>query len=194
MLTTIDLSSLRKLADKSLSEFSLACKQVKQEKLSLQEAKETVSATEQSQIIIQEVAQEVQQSCHKQIAEVVTRCLEAVFPDDPYQFVIHFHQKRGRTEAELVLVRDGQEMNPLKATGGGVVDLVSFALRLSCLVLSHPRKRKLLVLDEPFSMVSKEYRQGIRQLIEQLSTDLGVQIIMVTHSQEFRIGNVVEVQ
>ena len=186
------LIDLRRKADRLLGEYVLASRQIKQERESLQEATESVSAALEAQQVIQGVAQEVQQRAHNRISEVVSRCLEAVFGEEAYGFFIKFHQKRGKTEAELVLVRDGQEMNPLKSTGGGVVDICSLSLRLACLVLSVPKKRQFLALDEPAKHLSKQYRPAVRQLIQALSHEMGIQFLLITHSDELRIGSVVE--
>ncbi|MCH8068353.1 MAG: ATPase, partial [Candidatus Marinimicrobia bacterium] len=73
----------------------------------------------------QQVAQNIQQQAHDQIAGVVTRCLQAVF-DDSYEFHIDFERKRGRTEAQLYFSRNGNRLDPMSASGGGCVDLASF--------------------------------------------------------------------
>jgi DNA repair exonuclease SbcCD ATPase subunit len=143
--------------------------------------------------VAREVAQQVQEEAHAKISDIVSHALSAVF-DQPYSFKIRFEQKRGRTEAVLVFDRDGVEIDPLTAAGGGVVDVASFALRLSALLLSRPQRRKLLVMDEPFKMLSQEYRPRLKALLETLAKDLGVQMVMVTHDPELRIGAVHEVR
>lgn len=110
-----------------------------------------------------------------------------------YQFRIEFGRKRGRTEARLLFVRDGEEIDPISASGGGVVDVTAFALRLACLILTRPAVRRLIVLDEPFKHLSAEYRVRVRSMLEGLAEQMDTQIILVTHSTEFHIGKVVEV-
>ena len=144
-----------------------------------------------AQGLVQAVAQQIQQQAHNRIASVVSRALEAVF-DEPYEFCINFEQKRGRTEAGLVFVRDGMEVDPMTASGGGVVDVAAFALRLSCLMLHRPPLRRLLILDEPFKFVSAEYRGRLRVLLDTLSKEMGVQMLMVTHILELKAGKVID--
>lgn len=155
-------------------------------------AEGTLDATEAAQAVLQDVAQAVQQEAHRRIAGVVSRCLSQVF-DDPYEFDIIFDRKRGRTEARLVFRRNGLEVDPLTASGGGVVDVAAFALRLACLVLTRPQVRPLVVLDEPFKFVSAQYRDRVRSMLEQLADDMGVQFLMVTHIPELVCGHVVQV-
>lgn len=185
------LKKYRTRVNAYLADYNLAAKQAKEEKEALIEAEEQLASIEEAQSIIQQIAQKVQQHAHRQIASVVTRCLETVF-DDPYQFQIEFERKRGQTEARLVLVRDKLEADPETATGGGVVDIAAFALRLAALLLAQPRARRLLVLDEAFRYVSADYRPRVRALLKTLAKEMNVQFILVTHSQELQIGKVIE--
>lgn len=153
---------------------------------------EELDAAEEAQGIVQAVAETIQEEAHDRIAGVVSQCLATVF-EEPYEFHIKFERARGRTEARLVFVRDGLEVNPIDASGGGVVDVAAFALRLSCLMLSRPARRRVVVLDEPFKFVSADRRAGVRAMLEGLTTDLGVQFIMVTHIDELRCGTIVEI-
>jgi hypothetical protein len=163
-----------------------------EEELSRIEAgRETVLRVQQ---IVQQISQELQTQAHQQIAGVVSRCLETVFPDEPYKFFIQFEMKRGKTEAVLTFERDGVVLDdPLNEVGGGVIDVASFALRLACLLLSRPRLDRVLVLDEPFSNIRGDgNRARTRELLTTLSKELGLQIIINTDIPEYRLGTVVE--
>lgn len=171
----------------------LAADTVTRETMALAECNQSTEAALEAQRVAQAIAQTIQQQAHARIAGVVTRCLAAVFGDNAYEFNILFEQKRGKTEAVLVFVRDGITVDPLTASGGGVVDVAAFALRLAALVLSRPPLRRVLVLDEPFRFVSKEYRDKIRGLLSVLGAEMGVQFVIVTHFEDLRMGAVVEV-
>lgn len=154
-------------------------------------AKAAMHANE-AQRIVQQVALTVQQSAHERIGGVVSRCLEAVF-DAPYEFRIVFERKRGKTEAKLIFRRDGLDVNPMTAAGGGAVDVAAFALRLSCLVLARPPLRRLLVLDEPFRFVSAEFQPRLRELLLVLAREMSVQFMIVTHNRELQTGKVIKI-
>jgi ABC-type dipeptide/oligopeptide/nickel transport system ATPase subunit len=186
------IKEIKQRLDSKMADYRSACSIVKSERRSLISSEIELDCAEEAQIILQHVAQSVQQEAHQKIAAVVTRCFETIF-DDPYQFEIIFERKRGRTEARLVFIRDGVEMDPLRSSGGGVVDLASFALRLACLVLTRPPVRRLLVLDEPFKHLSAEYRPRVRDLLLALSNELEVQFVIITHDEIFKIGKVIEI-
>jgi DNA repair exonuclease SbcCD ATPase subunit len=175
------------------NDLQLARRQRKQEKAELVALRERFTDLEEAQRLLQGVAQDVQQRSHEAVATLVTRCLKTVFGEEyGYEFRINFEQRRGRTEADLCFVREGKEIDPTSASGGGVVDLASFALRLACLLLSRPPKRRLLVADECFKHLSRNHTETVRELIETLAAELSLQVILVTHDPSLACGKVVE--
>lgn len=183
---------MRARLDKILLQYQAAKSAVRNERRELQQSESELDSAKTAQAVLQSVAELIQQEAHERISSVVTRCLEAVF-DEPYEFRILFEKKRGRTEAKLALARGDMILdNPLKQAGGGVVSLAAFALRLVCLILSRPMKRRLLVLDEPLVQISENYREGARVLLETLAEEMDCQIIMVTHSDTLMTGKVIE--
>lgn len=187
----MSLIEYRRTLNRSLAQYNHYSSQVEEEKVHLKTAEERVEHVQTAQKIIQQVAETIQQQAHKRIASVVTRCLKTVFGDDGYDFSIIFEQKRGRTEARLVFIREGQEIEPTEAAGGGVVDVAALALRLSCLILSQPRKRRLLVLDEPLKMLSLDYIPVVRNMLMTLAKEMNVQFVIVTHCQGLQVGKII---
>jgi DNA repair exonuclease SbcCD ATPase subunit len=186
------IETLRKSVNGRLHKLALARSRCKVERKSLEELLSKQEQIQTAVKISQEVAEAVQREAHSQIADVVSRSLEAVF-DEPYTFQINFEQRRGRTEASLTFERDGLQVDPMTASGGGICDLGALALRLSCLLLSKPPLRKLLVLDEPLKFLGPaESRHRARMLIESLSEELGVQFLIITHLEEFHCGKVIQ--
>jgi len=177
--------------DKLKSRLDSARDRVKRNRATLEESEDRLQSSEQARVLIQQVGQAIQKEAHDRLAGVVSSCLQAVF-DEPYEFKIIFDRKRNQTEARLVFVRDGMEVSPLDAAGGGVVDVAAFALRLSCLMLKRPQSRRLLVLDEPMRFVSASYRQKVKRMMENLSEKMHVQILQVTHANELVTGKVIE--
>jgi DNA repair exonuclease SbcCD ATPase subunit len=187
------LTETRSKLDKHLIALEAASLSLQKDKQAAKESSADVMFAETAQVILQNISTTIQEQAHSKIGNVVSRCLETVF-DDPYEFEITFERKRGKTEAVLSFVRDGNHVHPMSASGGGVVDVAAFALRLACLVLSIPHKRRTLILDEPFKFVSKNYRHRVRQMMETLSREMDVQFIMVTHIPELECGKVVKIQ
>jgi DNA repair exonuclease SbcCD ATPase subunit len=70
----------------------------------------------------------------------------------------------------------------MNSTGGGVCDILSFALRIALLIIS--KNQKILIMDEPFKFISKDVKESAVEIIKRMSSDLGIQIICITHDVE----------
>jgi len=143
-----------------------------------------IDDTEKAQILIKSAAQSTQETLQYHISELVSLALSSVF-EDPYEFKLEFVQKRGKTEAELWFVKDEHKIKPIDASGGGAVDVASFALQLALWKIGQPQTRNTLILDEPLKWLKGDDMpvKGA-SIIKELSEKLGIQIIMVSHSSE----------
>jgi len=189
----IDFAPYKMRAERLTAELRLAKQTIGQETTALADANEEVNNLLEAQKIVTSIAQSIQQQIHGRISQIVTRCLSAVF-EDPYEFRIRFDRKRGKTEARMVLVRDGEELDdPLNEVGGGCIDVVSLALRLAKILLSRPPRRRLVVLDEPFSAIrGAGNKRRTREMLLKLADELGFQFIINTEIQAYQMGTVVE--
>lgn len=186
----LNLKSLKKKATVYLTKLKIAREKRKDAQRRLRDAIKLEAAAREAQLIIQELAAEAQEYATTNIETIVSRCLDSIFAET-YQFKIHVERKRNKTEVRLAFIRDGEEFDPIDDTGGGIVDVASFGLRVATLMIKQPQPRRLLILDEPFKFVSEDYRNAVRYLIEELSTELDIQFICVTHMEEFELGKVV---
>lgn len=144
-----------------------------------------ISATAQE--ILQIVAKDTQNMFVSNISDVVSSALEAVFGENSYKFSVEFVQRRGKTEVDMYFIRDGEKIDPLSSSGGGAVDVASFALRVavwSILVNSNRKISNTIILDEPFRFLSRELQPLAGNMLKMLSDKLGIQFIIVTHNQD----------
>lgn len=147
----------------------------------LKQVNQQIADTQEAQVVLQNVAQLTQNELKYHISELVTLALSSVF-DDPYEFVVDFVQRRNQTECDLLFKCNGELIDPLTASGGGAVEVASFALRLSLWTLLNDRTRPIFLLDEPLKWLQgKDYPEKGMKMIKDISERLGVQIIMVTH-------------
>jgi len=136
--------------------------------------------SEKAQIIMQKVAKETQESIKFHVEDLVTTAIESVFPET-YKFLLEFEIKRNRTEINILLLKNGEKVSPMDSSGGGLIDVISFALRLSLWSLYKGKKQSIMILDEPFKFLSRDLQDKAGQMLKQLSSMLGIQVIMVTH-------------
>ncbi len=147
-----------------------------------------LKSLEDAQIFLQKIAQETQEHLRFQIEDIVNLALETCFPGE-YTFQIKFEISRGKTEAELVFLdqKTQRQIDPMNASGGGVVDLTTFALRIACYALERGTDN-VIVLDEPFRFLSRDLQQRAGEILKTLSERMNLQIIMVSH-----IGEIIDV-
>lgn len=140
--------------------------------------------TEKCQVIIQEVAKLTQQQIILHIEDIVNSAIDFIFPNE-YEFKMDFVDKRNKTECEIYLLQKDNKLNPITDNGGGVVDIVSFALRVSLWNLKKDKKLNTMILDEPFRFLSKGLKPQAGLLLKELSRKLKLQFIIITHDEEF---------
>lgn len=190
-------AGLRAELDRAVARRDLTQKEVEDVTQELQQAVSELGAVTAAAALVQEVAQTVQTQAHAAVASVVTRCLEAVYGPDAYEFRVVFEKKRGRTEARLAFVDPGaegggEELDPTCDTEGGQLDVASFALRLAALILTQPPPRRFLALDEPFRFVDAQRTPLVRDLLLSLAEELDFQFLLITHNRGLCGGAVIE--
>lgn len=147
----------------------------------LQAHKRNQLAIEEVQVLIQTVAKETQEQIKMHIEDVVNAAIDTCFPSE-YEFSLDFEIKRGKTEAVIRLTKNGFNVDPMEATGGGLVDIASFALRVAAWSLS--TSNNILILDEPMKFLSRDLQNKAGEILQEISKELNIQIIMVSHIQD----------
>lgn len=186
------LTDYRAEVDAAVAEYKLAKRLVAEELKHLANANQKLQDAEQAREVLQTLARMVEEKAHAQIATVVTHAIRAGGWD--YDFKIVFEEKRGKTEARAVFVRNGHELDPVTAAGHGPLDVAALALRLVSIMLSMPQKRRLLILDEPLKNVhGEEHRQKVAALVQALARDLQFQLVVATGLDWLQVGKVIPI-
>lgn len=129
------------------------------------------------QVAVQTAAARTQDKIKSRFETIVQSCLDIVFPNE-YTFHFDFVPRRGKTEVDIYLTdSEGKKLDPMNSNGGGIVDVISLALRVGALTMSG--RDKVLLLDEPTPHLRGEARERLGEVLNQLSVNLGIQIIMV---------------
>ena len=135
-------------------------------------------------ILFQKTSEFAREQAKVQIESLVTKCLQFVFETE-IEFLIEIEELRGKANAEFYVVNESDNIiiktKPELSRGGGVVDIVSLALRIAFLQTHKPRIEGPLILDEPAKHVSDEYIYNVANFLKQTSSLFNRQIIMVTH-------------
>ena len=161
----------------------------------LAHAAQEVMAADTALALLHTVRDETTARMQGTVAELCTDGLRIVFGDPELRLEIRSVERRGVVEADLVLVRDGLETSPLEGNGGGLVADAAAMMRLVLVrLLSLRGIMPLLVMDEPFAALSEDRREAMAETLFQVARELGIQVLTVTHADEFALGSVYRVE
>lgn len=122
--------------------------------------------------------------------QLVTYVLRYITEED-YTFSLIFEKRGNLQELKFAITTPDcdEELDPLQTRGGGVIDLVAFALRIVLIETSMPKNEGFIICDESFKHLSENYLPKIPLLINELSKKLDRQFIVISHEQEIINGS-----
>lgn len=151
-----------------------------------EELEKKLDLLDQVIVLFQKTSEFAREQAKAQIESLVTKCLQFIFDSD-VKFQVEIKELRNKANAEFYVVTETEDMiiktKPELSRGGGVVDIVSLALRIAFLEIHKPRITGPLILDEPAKHVSEEYIFNVGNFLKQSSIMFNRQIIMITHDQ-----------
>lgn len=169
--------------DKNIGRKTYIEEEIVKNSTELKVLKSLVDRQEDARLILQTIAQKTQENLVYKISDIVELCLNSVF-DSNYKFVLNFVKKRNKTEAEMYLEDKDGQYDILNSCGGGISDVVTFALRIVLWNLQRPKTSNVMILDEPFKFLSKDLQRKASLLVKNISDKLGVQFIIVSHQND----------
>lgn len=138
------------------------------------------------QALLVNTADQAREVGRQRMEKVVTRALQSVFGSD-FTFEIEMDESGGKPIARFLVCSVGEngeviKNEPQDSRGGGINDIVAFALQVAVLVVyNEPKIQGPIILDEPGKHVSEEYAVKFGEFLEFVSKTFNRQIIMVTH-------------
>jgi len=137
------------------------------------------------QVLLAKTSEYARTQLKARIEETVTAALRGVISDDlSFRITLGDRANQPTAEWEVVSCYGDMEIanSPEDARGGGIVDVVSIALRLALLELARPKPGGPLILDEPGKMISAEYAPNLAGFLQEYARRTGRQVLMVTHN------------
>ena len=154
--------------------------------LQLQKAVDNLDLLEKVRLLLQKTSEFAREQSRRQIESIVTNCLQYIF-DSGIDFRIEINEVRGRPEAEFFVFSsmngEAVKTRPQEARGGGVVDIISLAIRVAMLQCSNLDIKGPIILDEPAKHVSEDYINRVGEFLKQVSERFDRQVIIVTHDR-----------
>jgi len=152
----------------------------------LQKILNNIDVLDKVKVLLQKVSEYAREQSRIQIEALVTNCLQYIF-DSSLEFKIEINEVRGRPEAEFYVISKygGTEIKtkPQDARGGGIIDIISLAIRIAMLECSNIDNKGPIILDEPAKHVSEDYINQVAEFLKQVTKMFNRQVIMVTHNR-----------
>jgi len=187
----MQIKQYREKFNKLTYEKDIIKKDLKSKNSQLLEYKKQFENLLKAQEIIQIVAQQTQNEIKFFITDIVNLALSSIpFENPPDSFEMEFVQRRSQIECDLFYIQNGYKIsNVLLGQGGGVLDVTSFALLLSCWSLQD-KKNNCIIFDEPFKNVNDPEKQlnlkfYINEMIKKVSKLLKLQLIIIGDNDNF---------
>lgn len=144
-----------------------------------------IDLIEKVSVLLQSTSEFARNQAKLQVESLVTNCLQYIFENNA-EFEIEIEELYGKPNAEFYVLTKVEESviktKPELSRGGGVVDIISLALRIAFLQIYKPTIEGPLILDEPAKHVSEEYIFNVADFLMRSSELFNRQIIMVTHN------------
>lgn len=141
-----------------------------------------------TRILLQQTSDSARDKARKLLEDTTTIALQYVFGSN-FSAKIDMRVLNGKPSADIYVVTDmgnGEIITakPEDSCGGGVVDIVSIALRISLIQLKGINGP--IILDEPGKHVSSDYSVKLAEFLKYISTTFNKQIIFVTHNEDLK--------
>ncbi|NLJ78204.1 MAG: ATPase [Tissierellia bacterium] len=159
--------------------------QIDDNKEQLKAIHEEIDLMEKVGLLLQETAEFARDQAKDQIETLVTNCIQYIFENNA-EFKIEIEELYGKPSAEFYVITQVDDTviktKPEQSRGGGVIDIISLALRIAFLHAYEPKIEGPLILDEPAKHVSEDYIFNVADFLKRTSEMFRRQIIMVTHN------------
>jgi len=177
-----DINALRKTAAEKVAEHGVWQRRLAEQTAFREKVIEGRKVIEEVTQISQSCARKVQDRLSLTVGGLVTECLKGIIPNFDMSFIPVFETKRNQTECDFVLVdKKGNRQDPMDSNGGGVWNIIAFALRVCVLLLESKPHRNVLILDEPFHFLHGSVQQERAfETLMKIADRLKMQIIVVT--------------
>ncbi len=176
----VELEYLKKKLIEKKAERNILTNQLAQAKTSKETFSNRLDNTLKARQIVQDVAKATQQEIEFQISTLVSDALASVFPD-PYKFELRFVQRRNKTEADLIFIKNGNECDDILAVGGGGVADIVANIAFPLAIWSIKKTRNVMLWDEPTKFLhNPDYQENASMMIKEVSKKLNIQIIMIS--------------
>lgn len=118
--------------------------------------------------------------------QIVTHALNYIFESDKYAFELIFGRRGNLAELDFAVKTPDKDeaFNALDTEAGGVLNIISFALRLVLMEVAMPKIQGFILSDESFANLSEDHIEQASKFLKEINQKMNRQIIAVSHQSK----------
>jgi len=182
---TLNLQTAKEELIKRKVLFEMYKKQLEEKKNKIKECLERINVLEKVRLLLQLASEYARKQAKQQLETLVTQALQYIFGSN-FSLEIELNTLNNNPSAEFyVVTKDSNKIiktRPYESRGGGVVDVVSLAVRIALLEIIKPKIPGPLILDEPGKHVSEDYILAFINFLKSITNTFQRQVILITHN------------
>lgn len=152
----------------------------------IEESKKAVEIYTVCSDLISTAASMTQHGVKEILEDSISSAMQTVYDDKDVTFELDLSVKSKRLHAKPWVVEGENKYEPEDERGGGLLELLSFAMRVVLWSIKDQNKsRPVFILDEPLKFVGRgRMLEKAATILHSLHEGLGIQIIVITHEDE----------
>jgi len=178
------LNTLKEKYNQDIGKRDSLTQELQESQAELESLQEYTLVLEQTNVLMQKLAEHQRRRVCQQIEELGTYALQHVFGSKFRMELVLKDGAKPEIEIYVISIEKGVEVKntPKDSRGGGIVDIVSLALKIVILEIYEPKIDGPIILDEPGKHVSREHIEPLANFLLWVSSKFDRQIILITHN------------
>ena len=160
---------------------SLLTKDLQQQKAKYTVLQEELDLLQKTHIAMEQIESSVRGAFTKQICDLVSYGISLVF-EEKLEFKINYAIRANAPVVDFSVVSEHGETEVWGAHGGGLVNVVSFLLKLILLIHARPHLRRIMFLDETFHFANRRL-PNVALLLQELSEKLDITFVLISDNE-----------
>jgi hypothetical protein len=126
--------------------------------------------------------EDIQKTLKEDIDSLVTIAIQTVY-DREIAFALSFDRKpSGGSDYKPCLIENGEEFNPKDEQCGGVLDVISYAMRIVLKGFESEKTRDFFWFDEPLKFLGGGLlAEKAAEMMKKINDELGIQSAIISH-------------
>lgn len=152
--------------------------EIEAQEVILKERKAEFELISKVQAMLQQTANEIQNTLKIFINGMNQQALDITFPG--YSFNMEFTTKNNVSHAGIYVENHGRRQKPMDSNGGGLGNIIAMCSQMGAKKMSHTRN--VILADQPMKDLSKGPKEALAmEMLKTLTEEMGLQYIMISH-------------